>query len=219
MPSFYDLIQFEREAWTAGYGRVAGIDEAGRGPLAGPVVAAAVCFTPAFLCNHSRPVLEGLTDSKALSEGRRNDFYATLRAMKAASIGVGSATPEEIDTMNILRATHLAMARAVLDLRPPGDFALVDGNEVRGLAVPSRSIVKGDRLSLSISAASVIAKVTRDRMMTELDAQYPGYGFAAHKGYGTAAHLEALARLGPSPCHRRSFRPVSERQLGFEPGD
>ena len=219
MPSFSDLIQFEREAWTAGYGRVAGIDEAGRGPLAGPVVAAAVCFIPAFLCNHSRPVLEGLTDSKALSEGRRNDFYATLRAMKAASIGVGSATPEEIDEMNILRATHLAMARAVLDLRPPGDFALVDGNEVSGLAVPSRSIVKGDRLSLSISAASVIAKVTRDRMMAELDAQYPGYGFAAHKGYGTAAHLEALRQLGPSPCHRRSFRPVSEQQLGFEPGN
>jgi ribonuclease HII len=209
------LLQHERDAWKAGHRRVAGVDEAGRGPLAGPVVAAAVLFDAAFLEAESSGILAGLTDSKKLSAARREHFFSILSGTPHARIGVGRADVAEIDDINILRATHRAMARALDQIQPLPDLALVDGLPVKGLPCPHTAIVGGDGLSLSIAAASVIAKVTRDRLMVELDRLHPGYGFAAHKGYGTRAHLDALRRLGPSPCHRRSFGPVRQMQLGF----
>jgi len=207
------LLRFERQAWSAGCARVAGVDEAGRGPLAGPVVAAAVIFDPAFLVAQERGELAGLTDSKKLSPAKRDHFFALLANRAELSIGVGRAEVEEIDRLNILRATHLAMARALRALPGLPDHALVDGLPVPGLPCPSTAVVGGDGLSLSIAAASVVAKVTRDRLMQELDGLHPGYGLARHKGYGTPEHLEALRRLGPSPCHRRSFAPVSQLVL------
>ena len=201
------MTGFEREAFAAGFRRVAGLDEAGRGPLAGPVVAACVVLPPA---DGVPAVLEGLTDSKQLTAKQRDRFFRILRGLPGVSIGVGRASVAEIDRLNILRATHRAMARAAAALRPPADFLLVDGLPVTGLPCPSRAIVHGDALSLSIAAASVVAKVTRDRLMAAADRRHPGYGFALHKGYGTASHLEALRRLGPCAAHRRSFRPVAD---------
>ncbi len=186
---------------------MAGVDEAGRGPLAGPVVAACVVLP---LRGGAPAELDGLTDSKQLTAARREHFFGILRRMPGVAIGVGRASVSEIDRLNILRATHLAMALAANSLRPAADFLLVDGLPVPGLPCPSRSIVRGDALSLSIAAASVVAKVTRDRLMRALDRRHPGYGFARHKGYGTAAHLLVLRRLGPCPAHRRSFRPVAD---------
>jgi ribonuclease HII len=193
--------------------RVAGVDEAGRGPLAGPVFAAAVVFEKDFLEAEATKSLAGLDDSKKLSASRREFFCALLSACPHVQIGIASASVEEIDALNILRATHLAMARAVAQLQPPPELALVDGLPVKGLPVPHRAIVGGDATSLSIAAASVMAKVTRDRLMVELAAQYPAYGFERHKGYGTKAHLEALHRHGPCPAHRRSFAPVAQLSL------
>lgn len=204
------MLQFERQAWERGAIRLAGVDEAGRGPLAGPVVAAAVVFDRAFLEAEHYGQLQPVTDSKRLAESRRNDLYSLLTAEWPCRFGVGMAGPEEIDQVNILRATHRAMARALQALDPLPDFVLVDGLPVPGLPCPSQSIVKGDSRSLSVAAASIIAKVTRDRLMLELDAQYPGYRFASHKGYGTQVHMKALLELGPCPIHRRSFRPVQE---------
>jgi ribonuclease HII len=204
------LLQFERQFWAQGYVRLAGVDEAGRGPLAGPVVAAAVIFDRAFLEAEQYGVLLGIDDSKVLSESQREHFHALLTGGGFLSYGVGSADVAEIDRLNILRATHLAMGRALLALSPPPDYVLVDGLPVKGLPFPSLAVVDGDARCLSIAAASIVAKVTRDRMMRKLDAQYPGYGFSQHKGYGTKAHLKALLELGPSPEHRRSFRPVAE---------
>lgn len=212
------LLDHEREAWQAGSARVAGIDEAGRGPLAGPVVAAAVLFDRTWLEREADGALKGLNDSKQLSPSRRELFFARLTSddwRAVVSYGVAEASVEEIDALNILRATHLAMRRAVEKIAGGVDLALVDGLPVHGLPVPHKAIVKGDASSLSIAAASVLAKVTRDHLMVALDAQYPGYGFAAHKGYGTAAHLKALAQLGPSPVHRRSFAPVNAVQLSL----
>ena len=194
---------------------MAGVDEAGRGPLAGPVVAAAVVFEQEFLEAEAERSLAGLDDSKKLPAARREFFHALLATCPRARIGVASASVEEIDALNILRATHLAMARAVAQLVPPPDLALVDGLPVKGLPVPHRAIVGGDGASLSIAAASVMAKVTRDRLMVELAATYPAYGFERHKGYGTKAHLDALRRHGPCPAHRRSFAPVAQRVLEF----
>ena len=209
------MLHYERQAWKAGHHRVAGVDEAGRGPLAGPVVAATVLFDSAFLKAEADGLLAGLTDSKKLSPARREYFAAILTQSPHVRIGVGQADVTEIDQINILRATHRAMARALEQLAPLPDLALVDGLAVQGLPCPHQAIVGGDGLSLSIAAASVIAKVTRDRLMVELDRQHPGYGFAAHKGYGTREHLEALRRLGPLSCHRRSFGPVRQMDLGF----
>jgi ribonuclease HII len=202
------LLEFERDAGDAGYRRVAGLDEAGRGPWAGPVVAACVTLPPDD--GRGRPELDGLTDSKRLSPARRDHFFSILRSLPGIAIGVGWASAEEIDRLNILRATHRAMARALSAIRPTPDFVLVDGLPVPGLPLPSRAIVRGDSLSLSIAAASVVAKVIRDHRMQALDRRHPGYGFAAHKGYGTAIHRTALRQLGPCPIHRRSFRPVAE---------
>lgn len=178
----------------------AGVDEVGRGPLAGPVVAAAVILDPA------RPI-QGLADSKALSEARRNILAEEIMD-RAIAWSIGRAEIEEIDHINILQASLLAMRRAVLDLSPVAEFALIDGNRCPILPCPAQAIIKGDATVPAISAASIIAKVTRDREMTAMDELYPGYGFAAHKGYPTRAHLAALAELGITPIHRRSFAPV-----------
>ncbi len=204
------MLRHERAAWSNGYLTLAGIDEAGRGPLAGPVIAAAVSIPRVRLERDVDGLLAGLTDSKQLTAARRDHFFVILTSDPDFVVGVGRAEVAEIDSLNILRATHLAMARAVQALARPVDLLLVDGRPVPGLPAPSQSIVKGDANSLLIAAASVIAKVTRDREMEELDRRYPGYGLAVHKGYGTAAHLDALRRLGPSPIHRRSFAPVRE---------
>jgi len=187
-------------------GLVAGVDEAGRGPLAGPVVAAAVIF-------EKKRIPKGLDDSKKLSAARREKLYAAILE-KAVAWGVGEAGVDEIDLVNIRQATHLAMARAVRALSPAPVFALVDGNDAPPLPCPCQTIVGGDGLSLSIAAASILAKVTRDRLMLELHALHPEYGWDRNKGYGTAAHLSALARHGASPHHRRSFAPIHDILYG-----
>ena len=182
---------------------VAGIDEAGRGPLAGPVVAAAVLWD-----NSQSIQIDGLKDSKKLSASQRDKLYARIQA-QAISVAVGVATVQEIDQLNILQATLLAMRRAVEHLLIIPKVILVDGNQDPKIPnVPTYCIVGGDASEPVISAASIIAKVTRDRMMIQYDQQYPGYGFAKHKGYGTAEHLQALQKLGPSLLHRRSFAPI-----------
>lgn len=207
-----DMLVFEKEAWNSGLFFVAGVDEAGRGPLAGPVVAAAVVFEREPLGDGQ--IFSGLTDSKALTEKKRDLFFEQLMACPFAHTAFAVIEPEEIDSINILQATWKAMASALSALDRLPNFALVDGNPVRGLPCDSKSIVKGDAKSLSIAAASVIAKVTRDRMMVELDARHPEYGFARHKGYGTKRHLEAIRKFGPLPCHRKTFRPISELNQG-----
>jgi ribonuclease HII len=204
------VLTFEHQQWFQGHARVAGIDEAGRGPLAGPVVAAAVLFDRECVEREYKGALARLTDSKQLTAALRETFFEWLQNCEAVAIGVGIAEVEEIDSINILRATHVAMRRAAEEISPLPDHILVDGRPVPGLPSPSTSIVKGDSLSLSIAAASVVAKVTRDRIMRALDAVYPEYGFARHKGYGTRAHVEALLENGPTPVHRMSFRPVRE---------
>ncbi len=201
-----DWLYYERELWRAGFRGVAGIDEAGRGPLAGPVVAAAVLFAP------EAALLPGINDSKKLSAARREALYAQIMAA-ALSVGVGAASPAEIDSLNILQATYLAMERAVARLEPPAEFLLVDGTGVPRCGAPARAIVKGDNLSMSIAAASIIAKVTRDQIMNELHLSHPQYGFARHKGYPTAAHIDAIRRYGLSPVHRRSFHPRALENL------
>ena len=183
-------------------GLVAGVDEAGRGPLAGPVVAAAV------ILDDLNPIT-GLADSKQLSERRRERLFDEIRA-KSLCFAVAQASVEEIDTLNILQATLLAMRRAVDGLRLPPKLVLVDGNRLPRLPMRCEAIVKGDALIAAISAASILAKVTRDRWCLEYDLQYPAYGFAQHKGYGTAQHLSALKAQGACPQHRKSFRPVAE---------
>jgi ribonuclease HII len=189
--------------------RVAGVDEAGRGPLAGPVVAAAVILDPSFAQAEEGGALSGLIDSKQLTESRR-EFFFRLLLDSPVMIGIGSAGVHEIDELNILRATHLAMLRAVMKLAVRPEQVLVDGLPVTGLPFPTLAVVKGDTISLSIAAASVAAKVVRDRGMKALDLEYPQYGFAQHKGYGSRRHIQALFEHGPSPVHRHSFRPVRE---------
>jgi len=199
-------LEWETACWQAGARLVAGVDEAGRGCLAGPVVAAAVVLPPGF----SHPFLN---DSKKLSAARRERIFAELQEDTRITIGVGSATVEEIDRLNILRASHLAMERAVRALPVLPCALLIDGLPVRPFPFDHQAIVGGDALCRSIAAASVVAKVTRDRLMTGEDAHFPGYGFASHKGYGTAAHLAALSSLGPTPLHRQSFAPVRQLTL------
>ena len=203
-----DVLLYEKEVWSSGFLRLAGIDEAGRGPLAGPVVAAAVIFDPEYIQSELLPIFGRLTDSKVMSEKLREEYFSVLTESSSATIGIGIIEADEIDRINILKATHKAMAIAAAQVAP--QFVLVDGLPVKGLPCESRSIVKGDALSISISAASIIAKVTRDRIMVKLDRQYPKYGFAKHKGYGTRQHLEALRKHGAIPAHRKTFRPVAE---------
>ncbi len=208
----HSLLEFEQKIWADGMLRVAGVDEAGRGPLAGPVVAAAVVFSRALLEAEAEGLFRDLNDSKQLTEKQRNHFFALLSDLPDIAIGIGIGDVPEIDAINILCATHAAMCRALRNLPQLPDFALLDGLPVPGLPCPSMAIVKGDSRSFSIAAASVIAKVTRDRLMRELDQQYPQYGFARHKGYGTSAHIQALLKYGPMPQHRHSFRPVHDIQ-------
>ena len=201
------------ESWWAAHpgARLAGVDEAGRGPLAGPVAAGAVCMPPEVARELRAGALSRLTDSKALPEAAREELYEALVASPGVQWALGLASPQEIDRLNILRATHLAMARALAAL-PGGapDFALVDGLPVRGLPCAHEAVVKGDARCFLVAAASIVAKVSRDRILRALDAEYPGYGFAEHKGYPTESHLAAIARLGVSPAHRRSFGPVRD---------
>ena len=180
-----------------GYTAVCGVDEAGRGPLSGPVVAAA-CILPMGL------YIEGLDDSKKLSAKKRDLLFDTIKE-NAIAYAIASATPAEIDEINILNATMLAMRRAVEALPHHADFALVDGNIARDFPLPVQTVIKGDSISASIAAASILAKVTRDRICLEDDQKYPEYCFAKHKGYSTALHMDILRRIGPSPIHRRSF--------------
>lgn len=205
-----DLLEHERQYWHEGKSRVAGIDEAGRGPLAGPVVAAAVVLDQNFAQAEEHGCLAKLTDSKQLTARRREYFHRLLSDCAYVQIGIGMSDVAEIDTLNILRATHLAMRRALEALQEPPLTVLVDGLPVGGLPYPSEAIVHGDSLSLSIAAASVVAKVVRDRLMVEFDSIYPQYGFAKHKGYGSPPHMRALLEYGPCPIHRMSFRPVRE---------
>lgn len=216
-----DALAYERRLWAATPGLVlAGVDEAGRGPLAGPVAAGAVTMAPDLAEALHAGEFAGLTDSKQLAEADRERYFDALRAVPGVRVAVGWASVAEIDALNILRATHLAMARALTALGDPAPgFALVDGLPVRGLPCPHEAVVKGDAKCFLISAASVAAKVSRDRLLVELDETYPGYGFAAHKGYGTAEHLEALRRLGPCPEHRRSFRPIAELVAPYRQGE
>lgn len=192
-------FSYEAAAIEGGAHYVVGVDEVGRGPLAGPVTAAAVRLDPSHI-----PL--GIRDSKKLSASRRAELYAQI--MASAQVAVAHASVAEIDQINILRASHLAMQRAISALKQ-ADYALIDGNLLpRGITLPAQAIIKGDSASLSIAAASICAKVVRDQIMADLDAQYPGYGWAQNAGYPTKRHLEALTRLGATPAHRHSFAPV-----------
>ena len=203
-----DFLQFEKKAWKSGYLRVAGIDEVGRGSLAGPVVAAAVLFNKKFIEKNIHKTFIELTDSKKLSEKKRNKFYEILVSNESVEISLGIVEAKEIDKSNIQIATHKAMINASKKIKK--DFILVDGLPVRGFDCNSTNIIKGDFLSISISAASVIAKVTRDRIMTEMNKSYPNYQFNKNKGYGTADHLRALKKYGISKIHRKTFKPVKD---------
>ncbi len=197
-----DTLVFEQRAHGRGYRLIAGIDEAGRGALAGPVVAAAVVLPVGVR-------IDGVDDSKKLSPETRERLFDVIMA-QALRVGVGMASAKVIDRINILQATRLAMQEAVGKLSPQPDFLLIDGISRIASPLPQQTIKKGDSLSLSIAAASIIAKVSRDRLMRELDLKHPGYGLAGHKGYGSASHMEAIRRLGPSPIHRLTFGGVKE---------
>lgn len=198
------LLEFEEKCIQEGYSLIAGVDEVGRGPLAGPVCAAAVIL-PVGL------EIDGVNDSKKLTEKKRELLYDII-AEKAVAWSVSFVEPEVIDEINIRQATHLAMEKAVSDLAKQPDFLLVDGNDKIPFSVPSAYVVKGDAKSLSIAAASIMAKVTRDRYMVEMSQTYPEYAFEKHKGYGTAAHMEAIRKYGLTPLHRRSF--ITAKVLG-----
>lgn len=205
-----DLWRKEKKLQQVGVMNVAGVDEAGRGPLAGPVVAAAVILPLAEQCQ-SR--FSTLRESKQLTERQREAWYEVIQA-QAVTVGIGMADVKYIDNYNILQATRAAMQQAVRELEIQPDYVLVDAVTLEGLTCPMEAIIHGDEQSATIAAASIIAKVFRDRMMIKLDKTYPGYGFARNKGYGTPEHLAALAQLGPCPIHRLSFKPVRLAQEG-----
>lgn len=207
-----DRFSFERELAKSGVHDIAGVDEAGRGPLAGPVVAAAVVLPEEWLSNGLPEELEGLNDSKQLTSAQREKFFDHIHQRRDVHFGIASIESGIVDALNILRATHRAMAEALEKLQPAPRHVLVDGLRVKSLLFPQTPIVKGDAKSYSIAAASVLAKVTRDRLMMEYHRQWPAYGFAEHKGYGTPQHLSALAAHGPCPIHRRSFAPLKAEQ-------
>jgi ribonuclease HII len=201
-------FRFESELLKGGLTLIAGVDEAGRGPLAGPVVAAAVVFPADWILRGLPEFLHGINDSKQLSARTREILYAELVSRPEIGRGIARVDAPLIDQINILQATHRAMNLALAQLNPPPQHVLVDGLRVKTLDFPQTPIVSGDALSLSIAAASILAKVTRDRLMVEYEREYPGYGFAGHKGYGTARHLAALKERGPCAIHRHSFAPV-----------
>ena len=192
-----DMWEIERQIYAKGYTMVCGVDEAGRGPLAGPVCASAVILPQGL-------EIPGLNDSKKLTDKKRRELFPVIQE-KAIAYGIGLASHEEIDEINILQATFLAMERALDQIRNQVDFALIDGNREKDFGLPVMSVVKGDSLSANIAAASVLAKVTRDDIMETYAKEYPQYGFAVHKGYGTKAHYQALTEFGPSPIHRMTF--------------
>ena len=211
-------FQFERELVQGGTLLIAGVDEAGRGPLAGPVVAAAVIFPPEWTREGLPRPLYGLNDSKQLTAEERERYFAILQEDRRVRFAVSVVDVQIIDTINILRATHRAMSEALAQLQPSPEHILVDGLRVKSLAYPQTPLVQGDARSYSIAAASVLAKVTRDRLMLEFDREFPHYGFAEHKGYGTPQHLAALQQHGPCPLHRMSFAPLrpAARQETFD---
>lgn len=192
-----DWFLYENQCAEQGYSSICGVDEAGRGPLAGPVCAAAVILKP-------NDIIEGVNDSKKLSEKKREALYDVIKD-RAVAYSIAFASVEEIEELNILNATMLAMKRAVEGLPKAADYAIIDGNKIPDLSIPCSAIVKGDANSMSIAAASILAKVTRDRLMLEYDKEYPQYMFAKHKGYGTKVHTQAIREYGPCPIHRMSF--------------
>ena len=192
-----NMWEIEDSFRAQGYTVICGVDEAGRGPLAGPVCAAAV-----ILPDHAE--IPGLTDSKKLSDKKRRELFPIIKE-QAIAYGIGLASEKEIDEINILQATFLAMQRAIDQLEGKAELALIDGNREKDFGLPVKTVIKGDSLSANIAAASVLAKVTRDDIMTEMAETYPGYGFEIHKGYGTKAHYAALTEQGPSPIHRMTF--------------
>lgn len=196
------IFEIENKCRSMGYSLIAGADEAGRGPLAGAVYAAAVIFDEGVY-------IEGVNDSKKLTAKKRELLYDEIIA-KAKAYSIYSVDEKVIDKINILEATYKAFQGAIAGLDPAPDYVLIDGNRSKGIEVPHETVVKGDSLSFSIAAASILAKVARDRYINEADKLYPEYGFAAHKGYGTKAHLEAIARFGPCPIHRLTFKGVRE---------
>ena len=207
-----DLFTIEREHYARGLRELAGVDEAGRGPLAGPVVAAAAVLPEEWATDGVPDSLKGLNDSKQLSEPVREELYEAIQTNDTIVSAVAVVEAPVIDEINILQATHRAMNQALAGLEPPANHALVDGRPVPSLTLPQTAIVKGDAKSFSIAAASILAKVTRDRLMVQYDEQFPGYGFAGHKGYGTKAHLLAIEELGACPLHRMSFAPLKNNQ-------
>jgi ribonuclease HII len=206
-----DRFECERALWSQKITRVAGVDEAGRGPLAGPVVAAAAILLPRWAESGLPAGLAGLNDSKQLTAVQREKFFEFITGCDEIEFGIAEVDAAQIDEINILQATHRAMNDALAQLNPPPQHALVDGRPVRTMRVPQTAIVKGDARSYSIAAASVLAKVTRDRLMLEFHAQFPEYGFDEHKGYGTAKHLAAIAQFGACPIHRMTFAPLKTK--------
>jgi ribonuclease HII len=204
---FWHRLAHERELWQQGLTLVAGVDEAGCGPLAGPVVAAAVVFPCHWRETGLWPRLRGLNDSKQLTELQREEYFAALRSHPEICSAIATVDVDMIDRINIRQAAWRAMNRALDQLVPRPQHVLVDGLRIRWLTYPQTALVQGDARSYSIAAASVLAKVTRDRLMLDFEKQFPGYGFAEHKGYGTPRHLAAIQALGPCPIHRRSFSP------------
>lgn len=213
-----DRLQFERATAVKGVTKIAGVDEAGRGPLAGPVVAAAVILPPIWVQEGLPEDWRSLNDSKQLDSVQRDRFFHALTSLPDVCCAVASIDAGVIDEINILQATHRAMNQALALLPLPPEHVLVDGRPVPSLLYPQTAIVQGDALSYSIAAASILAKVTRDRLMLEYDRRWPNYGFARHKGYGTPAHLAAIQAHGPCPIHRRSFAPLNPKSLpGTQP--
>mgnify|MGYP001551663924 FL=1 len=213
MPAkFSNSFEFEQTLWSRGVARVAGVDEAGRGPLAGPVVAAAAILPPRWAQSGLPAGLSGLNDSKQLTETQREKFFEFITACGEIEFAIAAVDAGVIDEINILQATHRAMNDALAKLNPLPPHALVDGRPVKTLRVPQTAIVKGDARSFSIAAASVLAKVTRDRQMREFHVQFPEYDFAGHKGYGTAKHLAAIEKFGACPIHRKSFAPLKPKE-------
>ncbi|MBN1915333.1 MAG: ribonuclease HII [Parachlamydiales bacterium] len=201
----YEMSSIERKLYRSGYHQIAGVDEAGRGPLAGPVVAAAIIMPPKMM-------ISGIDDSKKVSKKKREAIFQQIISLNIP-YAVGIVDSGEIDRINILQATFVAMQQAVAKLFSPPDFLLIDGHISPPFSFPLQCIVHGDSLSISIAAASIIAKITRDEIMEKYDTVYPEYGFCDHKGYGTAKHLEAIKKYGPSPIHRFSFAPIKEALL------
>jgi ribonuclease HII len=209
---FWNRLSHECDLWRKGHTRVAGVDEAGCGPLAGPVVAAAVVFPVSWLETGLPPRFRGLNDSKQLTEEEREKFFERIQSHSEIHFAVSVVDVETIDRINIRQAAWQAMNRALEQLQPRADHVLVDGIRIRWLAYPQTPLVQGDARSYSIAAASVLAKVTRDRIMRDLDKQFPGYGFAEHKGYSTRQHFAALEKLGPCAIHRKSFGPMKPEE-------